>query len=189
MKSWLIGKDPDAGRDWGQEEKGTTEDEIDGWMASLTPRTWVSWRAAIHAVTKSRTRLSNWSDLMWLNIKFPVWFLALGCNGALQQTWPPNSLLLSGSEWWSWAGKEMNTVSVHHPFIAPFYTSSSLCLLLSRHFFRSWMKTRSEFSHVYNRIFHEYCTNVEAPPFWITRTWLVTNRCLKPDVCEKILPK
>ena len=30
-KSWLIGKDPDAGRDWGQEEKGTTEDEIAGW--------------------------------------------------------------------------------------------------------------------------------------------------------------
>ena len=30
-KNWLIGKDPDAGRDWGQEEKGTTEDEMAGW--------------------------------------------------------------------------------------------------------------------------------------------------------------
>ena len=30
-KSWLIGKDPDAGRDWGQEEKGRTEDEKVGW--------------------------------------------------------------------------------------------------------------------------------------------------------------
>ena len=30
-KSWLIGKDSDAGRDWGQEEKGTTENEIAGW--------------------------------------------------------------------------------------------------------------------------------------------------------------
>ena len=30
-KSWFIGKDPDAGRDWGQEEKGTTEDEMAGW--------------------------------------------------------------------------------------------------------------------------------------------------------------
>ena len=28
VKSWHIGKDPDAGRDWGQEEKGTTEDEM-----------------------------------------------------------------------------------------------------------------------------------------------------------------
>jgi len=31
MQSWLIGKDPDAGRDWGQEEKGTTEDEMGAW--------------------------------------------------------------------------------------------------------------------------------------------------------------
>ena len=30
-KSWLVGKDSDAGRDWGQEEKGTTEDEMAGW--------------------------------------------------------------------------------------------------------------------------------------------------------------
>ena len=31
MKTWLIGKDPDAGRDWGQEEKGTKEDEMAEW--------------------------------------------------------------------------------------------------------------------------------------------------------------
>ena len=34
-KSWLIGNDPDAGRDWGQEEKGTTEDEMVGWHHQL----------------------------------------------------------------------------------------------------------------------------------------------------------
>ena len=34
-KSWLIGKDPDAGRDWEQEEKGTTEDEMAGWHHRL----------------------------------------------------------------------------------------------------------------------------------------------------------
>ena len=34
-KSWLIGKDPDAGRDWGQEEKGTTKDEMVGWHHQL----------------------------------------------------------------------------------------------------------------------------------------------------------
>ena len=34
-KSWLIGKDPDAGRDWGQEEKGMTEDEMIGWHHRL----------------------------------------------------------------------------------------------------------------------------------------------------------
>ena len=35
VKSWLIGKDSDAGRDWGQEEKGTTEDEMAGWHHRL----------------------------------------------------------------------------------------------------------------------------------------------------------
>ena len=34
-KSWLIGKDSDAGRDWEQEEKGTTEDEMAGWHHCL----------------------------------------------------------------------------------------------------------------------------------------------------------
>ena len=34
-KSWLIGKDPEAGRDWGQEEKGTTEDEMAEWHHRL----------------------------------------------------------------------------------------------------------------------------------------------------------
>ena len=35
VKSWLIGKDSDAGRDWGQKEKGTTEDEMAGWHHRL----------------------------------------------------------------------------------------------------------------------------------------------------------
>ena len=38
VKSWLIGKDSDAGRDWGQEEKGTTEDEMAGWHHWLDGR-------------------------------------------------------------------------------------------------------------------------------------------------------
>ena len=37
-KSWLIGKDSDAGRDWGQEEKGMTEDEMAGWHHGLDGR-------------------------------------------------------------------------------------------------------------------------------------------------------
>ena len=58
-----------AGRDWGQEEKGTTEDEMvdgitDSMAVSLSElRELVmdreAWRAAIHGVTKSRTRLSD----------------------------------------------------------------------------------------------------------------------------------
>ena len=68
-KSLLIGKDSDAGRDWGQEEKGTTEDEMAGWHHRLDGHElgepWdlvmdrEAWRAAIHGVTKSWTRLSD----------------------------------------------------------------------------------------------------------------------------------
>ena len=64
-KSWLIGKDSDAGRDWGQEEKGTTEDEIAGWHHRLDGlslselRELVmdreAWHAVIHGVAKSQT--------------------------------------------------------------------------------------------------------------------------------------
>ena len=38
LKSWLIGKDSDAGRDWGQEKKGTTEDAMAGWHHGLDGR-------------------------------------------------------------------------------------------------------------------------------------------------------
>ena len=39
---FVIGKDPDAGRDWGQEEKGTTEDEMAGWHHQPDGRVWVT---------------------------------------------------------------------------------------------------------------------------------------------------
>ena len=74
-KSWLIGKDSDARRDWGQEEKGTTEDEMAGWHPNSMDvnlgelRELVmdreAWHAAIHGVAKVRTQLSDWTELKW----------------------------------------------------------------------------------------------------------------------------
>ena len=71
-KSWLIGKDPDAGRDWGQEEKGTTEDEIAGW-------TWV-W--------------VNSGSWWWTGRPGMLWFMGsqrVGHNWATELNWfsPP----------------------------------------------------------------------------------------------------
>ena len=83
VKSWLIGKDSDAGRDWGQEEKGTTEDE---WLDGITDSIDVSlselrelvmdreaWCAAIHGVAKSWTRLSDWTELNWITVIRKNW--------------------------------------------------------------------------------------------------------------------
>ena len=75
VKSWLIGKDSDPEMDGGQEEKGKTEDKMAGWhhqldglslnelLALVMDRE--AWRAVIHGVAKSRTRLRDWTELNW----------------------------------------------------------------------------------------------------------------------------
>ena len=83
-KSWLFGKDPDAGEDWGQEEKGTMEDEIIGWHHRLNGLGfgWTlgvgdgqgglacfgSWGYKESDVTE---RL-NWTELNWTEYK--LWY-------------------------------------------------------------------------------------------------------------------
>ena len=86
VKKWLIWKDPDAGKDWWQEEKGTTEDEtvrrhhrLNGHgMGELQELVMdrEAWRAVVHGVAKSQTRLSNWTELNYFPAKArQLWIL------------------------------------------------------------------------------------------------------------------
>ena len=73
VKSWLIGKDPDAGEDWGQEEMEVTEDETIGWhhwlngheseqtqIVKIVKNRRVR-RAAVHGFTECQMWLSDWT--------------------------------------------------------------------------------------------------------------------------------
>ena len=88
VKNWLIRKDPDAGKDWRQEEKGATEDDgITESMDMSLSKLWglvmdrEAWRAAVHVVAKSPTWLSDWTELnLTLLIKKKEFYYAVSTS-------------------------------------------------------------------------------------------------------------
>ena len=68
VTNWLVEKDPDAGKDWRLEEKGTTEDETVWWHHWLNGHEFElvmdreAWNVAVHGVAKNWTWLSGWTD-------------------------------------------------------------------------------------------------------------------------------
>ena len=85
-KSWLIGKDSDAGRDWGQEEKGMTEDEMPGWHHQLDGRVF-EWTLGVgdgqgglaccnswgHRVGHDWATELNWTESIYEHLSTFVW--------------------------------------------------------------------------------------------------------------------
>ena len=79
-KNWLIGKDPDAGKDWRQEEKGMTKDEMVGWHHQLNGHEfdgswwWTGKPGVLQSMgLQSQTRLSPWTELNCFTML--CWFL------------------------------------------------------------------------------------------------------------------
>ena len=77
VKNWLIGKDPEAGKDWRREEKGTTEDEMAEWHHQLDGHEFEqalelvmdrkALYSAVHGFAKSQTQLSKWTEHIYLS--------------------------------------------------------------------------------------------------------------------------
>ena len=97
-KSWLIWKDPDAGKDWGQEEKGTTEDEMAGWHHRFNGHG-CGWTLGVGDGQGGLACYGSWghkeSDMTeWLN-----WTeMPLGPLGPLSDRLNKHGLIFSGLE-------------------------------------------------------------------------------------------
>ena len=102
VKSWLIWKDPDSGKDWGQEEKGTTEDEMAGWHYRLNGH-WFGWTLGVgdgqgglaYCGSWGRKELDTTEQLNWTKLN-GVSQRAESCNfGEVQIiTWKDIDLLI-----------------------------------------------------------------------------------------------
>ena len=91
VKSWLIGKDPDAGKDWGQLVKGSTEDEMVEWHHRFNGHEFV-WTPGFgdgqgglacygHGVTElDTTEQLNWTELNWIFLNVPLVHSTVFCG-------------------------------------------------------------------------------------------------------------
>ena len=92
--SWLIRKDPDATKNWRQEKKAMTRDEMVGWLDSMDMslsklqemvKDREAWHAAVYWVTKSQTWLSNWTIIIYLTEHILNWITMLYTRHIINQ--------------------------------------------------------------------------------------------------------
>jgi len=131
-KSWLIGKDSDAGRDWGQEEMGTTEDEMSGWHHWLDGRE-SEWTLGVGDGQGGLACFDSWGRkeldmterLNWLNL-------------SMEKAMAPHSSTLAWKiPWTEKPGRlqSMGSLRVGHNWV------TSLSLFTFRHWRRKWQPT------------------------------------------------
>ena len=108
VENWLIWKEPDAGEDWGQEEKGMEDRGWDGFMASLTQKSWVwvnSWSlwwtrrpGVLQFMGSQRVGQTEWLD--WTKASVWKWKL-LSCVQLFVTPWTIQSVEFSRPDYWS----------------------------------------------------------------------------------------
>ena len=132
VKSWLLGKDPDAGKDWRQKEKGWKRmrwvDSIIDSMDMNLSKLWAivkdreAWLAAVHRVAKSRRWLSNWTTVIQCNF-----------------IWTQNNKILPLKT--TWMDLEDNTLSEIKPDKDEYQLPYDLSYLKSANLLKKWKQT------------------------------------------------
>ena len=119
VKSWLIGKDSDAGRDWGQEEKGMTEDEMAGWHHWLDGRE-SGWTPGVGDGQGGLVCCNSWgrkeSDMTeWLN------WTELNPERTLERERTTRRIVVSQKQWERW----------RRPYLSYSENHRRLCIVLT----------------------------------------------------------
>ena len=96
-KSQFTGKDPDAGKDWGQREKRATEDEMFGWHHQFNEHEFKQFweivedreagHAVVHGVAKSQTQLIDWTTIRWIFNRYTDIKIILNYMHLVNNTW------------------------------------------------------------------------------------------------------